>query len=206
MPLHRGRIARDREVKAIMDLVREDLEVLKPPRPAPVVQRFRDSHHRVARLLAFGMTVTQVAEATGYSINRICQLKQVPAFQDLTASYRKGVVDDEYRKVVKEYYDLVAENKLKAERMVGDRLDIAEEEGELPPMRDLISISRREDRTTNIQMNFGDFGQQLERAMTQSNKVIDATPVRQQPTLPSQVDKSTPNVAGGQALLRRKYA
>src|SRR5262245_20868165 len=194
MPLHRGRIARDREVKAIMDLVREDLEVLKPPRPAPVVQRFRDSHHRVARLLAFGMTVTQVAEATGYSINRICQLKQVPAFQDLTASYRKGVVDDEYRKVVKEYYDLVAENKLKAERMVGDRLDIAEEEGELPPMRDLISISRRDDHSTNIQMNFGDFGQQLERAMSESTKIIDATPVRQQ-TSSNEVVKSTPSVA-----------
>jgi len=170
--LHRGKIARDREIKAVRVLGREDLEVLKVSRPPPTVARFRDSHHRVARLLAFGMTVTEVAQATGYSMNRVMQLKQVPAFQQLTADYREGVVDEEYRKMVKDYNELVAEDQLKAERQIADRLDAADEEEEPLPLRDLISISRRQDRNTNIQVNIGDFATQLDRAQRESNKVI----------------------------------
>ena len=172
--LHRGKIARDREVKAVRELVREDLEVLRPPRPAPTIERFRDSHHWVARLLAAGKTVTEVAADTGYSMNRVMQLKQVPAFQNLVAEYRK-VVDDEYKGVILDYFSLKLANRLKAERQISEKLDKSDEENELLPTRELIAISREQDRSTNIQVNVGDFAQQLDRAMLRSSKVIEST-------------------------------
>jgi hypothetical protein len=173
--LHRGRIARDREILEVRELGREDLEVLRPQRPPPTISRFRDSHHRVARLLAFGMSITQVAEATGYSMTRICVLKAVPAFQQLIADYRTTVVNDEFRKLCKDYNELVAEDQLKAERMIADRLDLADEEGEPLPLRDLLSISRRQDKGTNIQVNIGDFATQLDRAKRASAKIIEGS-------------------------------
>lgn len=177
--LHRGRIARNREVKGVRELERGDLEVLRPPRPAPVVMRFRDSHHRVARLLAFGLSVTEVAEATGYSMNRIMQLKQVPAFQQLMSDYKTNIVDEEYKQVVKDYNAVVLDNQLKAERQIADRLDDADEGGEPLPLPHLISISRRQDRAgVNVQVNVGDFATQLDRSIRESRKVIDATPVQ----------------------------
>lgn len=203
--LHRGRIARSREVKAVRELDRGDLEVLRPPRPAPVVMRFRDSHHRVARLLAFGMSVTEVAEATGYSMNRVMQLKQVPAFQQLMSDYRTNVVDDEFRKTVKDYNTLVLDDQFKAERMIADRLDEADEaidSDDRIPLRDLISISRRQDRTTNIQVNVGDFATQLDRSIRESRKVIEATPV--QPRANDTLAHTTPDRNEvGQAPRRR---
>lgn len=191
--LHRGRFARDRAVREVRELGREDLEVLRQVRPPPTVQRFRDSHHRVARLLAFGMTVTEVAEATGYSMNRVMQLKQVPAFQQLTSDYRTGVVDEEYRKTVKDYNTLVMDDQLKAERMIADRLDKADEEEDEPlPLRDLISISRRQDRNTNIQVNIGDFGQQLDRAAKISNKVLESVAQSEREPLPEPLPLPSP--------------
>jgi hypothetical protein len=175
--LHRGRIARNREIVAVRELVREDLEVLRPPRPAPAVERFRDSHHWVARLLAAGLSVTEVAAQTGYSMNRIMQLKQVPAFQNLLADYRK-LADDGYKGVIVDYVTLKMSNRLKAERQLSEKLDQSDEEGELLPTRELISISREQDRNTNIQVNIGDFAEQLDRAKRESTRVIEATPVQ----------------------------
>ena len=172
--LHRGKIARDREVVAVRELEREDLEVLRPNRPPPVVERFRDSHHMVARFYAFGKKATEIAELTGYSLSRVIQLYQVPAFQNLISEYKKNVVDEEYRKLLQDYNALVTTNQFKAERQIGDKLDKSDEEGELLPTRDLISISRKQDRSTNIQVNVGDFATQLDRANKESTKVIQA--------------------------------
>jgi hypothetical protein len=172
--LHRGRIARERGVVSVRELNREDLEVLRPARPAPVVAKFRDTHHWVARHLAAGLTVTEVANATGYSMNRVMQLKQVPAFQELVASYR-SLVDDGYKGVVIDYATLKLANRMKAERQLSEKLDESDENGELLSTRELISISRETDRNTNIQVNIGDFATQLDRASTRSNKVLEAT-------------------------------
>lgn len=200
--LHRGRMARDREIKAVRELGREDLEVLRPPRPAPVVERFRDSHHWVARLLVAGHTVTEVAAMTGYSMNRIMQLKQVPAFQNLMGDYRK-LTDDGYKGVIIDYFTLKMSNRMKAERQLSEKLDKADEEEELLSVRELVSISREQDRNTNIQVNIGDFATQLDRSIRESRKVIEATSV--QPSAHPQVRTSPQRNQVGQTP-RRKFA
>lgn len=55
----------------------------------PVVKRLRDSHHAVAKLLARGMTPTQVSLQTGYAPSRISTLQNDPAFQEMLAFYRQ---------------------------------------------------------------------------------------------------------------------
>ncbi len=201
--LHRGRIARDRAISAVRELERDDLEVLRPARPPPVVERFRDSHHWVARYLAAGMTVTEVAEATGYSMNRVMQLKQVPAFQNLVAHYR-NLADDGYKGVIIDYTTLKMSNRLKAERQLSEKLDKSDEEGELLPTRELISISREQDRSTNIQVNVGDFAQQLDQAITRSSKVIEGTPVLPRPQSSGPIPAQQRNEVG--QAPRRKFA
>src|SRR5215472_1686654 len=175
--LTRGRMARDRAVLEVRELDRQDLEVLRPKRPPPIVMRFRDAHHWVAKFLVAGLSVTEVAAATGYSMNRIMQLKQVPAFQNLMEDYRK-LGDEGYKEFMLDYTTLKMSNRLKAERQLSERLDAADEEGELLTTRELISISREQDRSTNIQVNVGDFAQQLDGAIARSSKVIEATSVR----------------------------
>jgi hypothetical protein len=170
--LHRGKIARDREVKGVRELVREDLEVLRPTRPAQAVANMRDAHHWVAKYIAAGMTMAEVAEASGYSLNRIWQLKQVPAFQNLVLDYRK-LNDEGYKDVIVDYLSLKTKNKLKAERQLSEHLDKSDEEGELLPVRSLISISREQDRNTNIQVNVGDFATQLDGAIKRSSKFLE---------------------------------
>lgn len=59
----------------------------------PALKTLRDSHHRLARLLASGHKDVDAALVTGYSPSRISILKQDPAFKDLMEHYRQTVTD-----------------------------------------------------------------------------------------------------------------
>lgn len=161
------------------ELTPEDLGTLVGKRPpqGPVVQRLRDSHHRVARLFASGMKATQVAHESGYSINRVVSLSNDPAFQELIAQYRDDVTQA-FRQGIDEYARVATENMLKAERQIADKLDEADAEGELLPVRDLIAISRDAadrfgygKRATQVNLNV-DFAAQLDRAIKRSREPI----------------------------------
>ena len=207
--LRPGKIAKRREIRAVRELTREDLEVLKPPRPkVPAAQRFRDSHHRVARLFSSGMRATEVAMASGYSLNRVIQLEHDPAFQELIASYRV-IEDDAHRAKRDEYYDLIYSNGLKAERVVADYLD----DDEPIPLRNAITIARDSaDRvgyskhTLATNMNV-DFGHLLERSIERSTKVIEAKPVQGAVTSHAH-PKPKPSIASRpeQVSFKRKFA
>lgn len=61
---------------------------------APVIQRIKAAHHRIAQLLVTGLADNEVAFATGYSPQRVTDLKnQDPAFQELLAYYQNQVND-----------------------------------------------------------------------------------------------------------------
>src|SRR3954463_12282839 len=146
MVLHRGKIATNPEILEVRPHVREDLALLLQKRVGadgrPLtgsVSRFRDTHHRIARLFASGLAVGQVVELCGYSMSRVSVLHNDPAFQDLIAEYRSSPeIIDEARDHLAE---IATRNMLKAETMLSDRLDQADEEGVLLPVRDLVSIA-----------------------------------------------------------------
>lgn len=172
------------DISAVRDLTHDDLAVLSQPRAKlRAAERFKDSHHRIARLFAAGLRHADVCAKTGYSEGRVSTLHADPSFQELIAGYRKQV-DAAFVASVDDYFEVATSNMLKAERMLGDKLDEADEAGETLPTRDLIAISRdAADRfgygkkQTNVNVNI-DFAARLERARARaSTKTIESSVV-----------------------------
>jgi hypothetical protein len=181
--LHRGRPTKSVEILGIRELTRDDLACLKTPRTASAVAKLRDPHHALARFIAAGLKINEAAGRAGFSAARAYVLHADPTFQDLVAKYRKEV-DAAYVVSQDDFYSTATANMLKAERQLAERLDKADEEGELLPVRDLIAISRdAADRfgygkkSMNVNVNV-DFAAKLEAARKRSGrqdgpKVID---------------------------------
>lgn len=170
--LGRGRKPARPAIGAVRELTADEVRSMPRARAEPI-QRFRDSHHRMARLFASGLRVSEVAELTGYSVSRVSLFHSSPAFQDLIAEKRK-VEDEIARDRITQYNDLILSNGLKAERKLADKLDDDDESEELS-VRELVSIARdAADRVglskrsiqTNVNM---DFAAMLDRAIERSN-------------------------------------
>lgn len=171
--LHRGKMASDLQILGIRTLTREDLDCIKEKRNVPVVQRFRDPHHRLARLLASGLRPGEAASQAGYSLARIYILQADPSFQDLVEAYRKDV-RDAYVSAEEERHKAATEVNLKALRHLNEHFDKADEEGELIPIgRALAVFADTSDRvglskkSLNVNVNI-DFAAKLEAARTRS--------------------------------------
>lgn len=184
--LHRGRLAKHPRVLSVRPLTRDDLLVLKEQRVGPPkVKQYRETHHRVARLVASGLRNQDISRMTGYSPNRIHQYRADPAFQQLVAEY-KGKVDEAFVESLDEFYETSTSNMLRAERMIEEHLDRAEDEGDLLPVKTLLQVTAdRADRfgygkhatqTTEVR----DFAKMMEQLAAKSGRsnVIDANSSR----------------------------
>ena len=182
MSLQRGKLTvATPEVSGIRVLVRADLSVLLEKRPQTQLKSLTDGHHRVARAVAAGLSNVDAAAITGRTANRIAVLKQDPAFAELVAHYR-GIVTADYVQSADSYLEVLLANKLKAEVMLGDKLDAAIDGDEVLPTRDLMAISRdAADRTghgkvqTNMNVNV-DFASKLEAARKRSSQARVSSP------------------------------
>src|SRR6266446_6393845 len=190
MTLHRGKISTKPEILSVRPLTREDLSLILEKRAdgegRPIqgaVRRFRDPHHRVARLFAAGLRVQEVADRSGYSYQRVHTLSTDPAFQELIAKYREKV-DASFVANVDEFYEQATSNMRMAERQIAERLEAAEDEDGSPiPLKTLVDISGdRMDRfgygkrQTNLNVN-ADFASLLEKAIARSGKTIEANAI-----------------------------
>ncbi len=175
------------EITDIREVTRADLSHLQAPRPQGLVKSLRDSHHRVARAVAAGMSNGQVAETCGLSINRVSQLRSDPSFIELVAHYR-SMLTEEWRETADPVSEYMRSNALKAEQLISDRLDKAMEEDETIPLSQLVQVtSDRYDRlgyskvTKSVNLNV-DFAANLEAARRRSApvrevKTIEAPPL-----------------------------
>jgi hypothetical protein len=158
----------------LRELSRAELDA--PRGKVPMINRFRDSHHQMARLFASGMRVSEVAEHTGYSVSRVSLFHTSPAFQQLIAEKRK-IVEEVFADRLTAYNDLILSNGMKAERKIADKLD-DDDEGEELSVRELISIARdAADRVglakKSVQVNANmDFAAMLDRAIQRSGEVL----------------------------------
>lgn len=181
MHLGRGRQPKDRTILEVGPLTREDLARLEAPRKLPSIQRFRDSHHHLARLVAAGFRVQECADRSGYAVNTIHTFIRDPAFKEIVAQYR-GQVNASFMQELDDYHDLLLRNRMKAERQLADKLEEAEALGETLPTRELIAIGRdaadrtgKGKHTTNVNVNI-DFAAQLEARLKRRGQVLDLTP------------------------------
>lgn len=179
--MQKGAIAQPIPIGQPTALVASDLERLRDTRyVASSPQKLRDSHHMIARLAATGLRPNKIAEQTGYSYQRVRDLLDSPAMQELVAKYRLRV-DESFIENTDEFFSAATSNMLIAERMIADTLAEADASGELPSLRTLDAISQgRADRfgypkkthQTNVNI---DFAAQLEKAIARSGKTIEGT-------------------------------
>lgn len=91
-----GRPSRPLDCEIVRELNSADMALLaSSPRgvTTPSIKRIRDSHHAIARLIAEGMSNTDIGACTGYSQSRISILKGDPAFEELVSFYREAKVE-----------------------------------------------------------------------------------------------------------------
>jgi hypothetical protein len=202
----RGKVPSKKEILEVRVLSRDDLAVLREPRPMPVVQAIKDPHHRLARLLASGLKLIDAAPRAGYSYTRAQLLTKDPSFIELIEQYR-GMVTKAWLDQVDDYYDMATSNMLKAETQIAERLEDAESGDAKLSIRDLTLISRdAADRfgygkkQTNLNVNV-DFAAKLESARKRSKlvevKVVGPGPSSSQTPQPRDAPSAPPR------LLRR---
>src|SRR6266436_6507455 len=191
--LHRGKLARTPKVLSVRPLTREDMLALQGPRPPQNRPRvMRETHHRLARMVAAGFRTEEILRLTGYSYTRLHTLKHDPAFMELVTQYQ-GKVDEAYVRGVDEFWETSTSNMLRAERKIEDRLDEDDVGLEKISLKDLMALtSDRADRfgyskkivNRNENLDFAKMMEQVARASGRSN-VIDAKQqfVRQGETL-----------------------
>jgi len=216
----KGAIAAPVEITDIHILTRDDLHVLAQPRPQNVVQTLRDSHHRLARAVAMGLSNAEAAAVTGYSVNRVSMFRQDPAFKELVA-HKRAMIDTEWAVDADPVITIMRDNALKAQAMLSDKLDVAMEKDEFLPTRDLLGIAELGlDRTgygkvnKNVNVNL-DFAKTLEDAVKRSASVrsvrtIETSAPLKPQSAPSVVPNSTlrtepspMRIAASSPILRR---
>lgn len=164
-------------IKSVRSMVKADIEYLRQPSARVRIAKLSDTHHIIARLIVSGLTLTEIAAETGYSITRISILKQAPAMQELIARYRADD-HDQWKEKRDNYYAYVESAGKKSWRKIIEKLD-ADDENEVSeiPFRDLLKIAdssadrvgyHRKSTKENINI---DFAARLEAAITKSNSV-----------------------------------
>lgn len=167
-------------ITEVRSLTEADLQSLREKSVGSArIANLKDSHHMVARYMALGLSLGEVAESTGYSYARIAVLSTDPAVQQLVSKYRE-IVTDRVFDAAAELTKLSVANMAKIERMKSDRLDSADEEGGSPiPFKELITAGAdymdrfgpiKKSATHNTNVNI-DFAANLEAAIARSRKV-----------------------------------
>lgn len=177
--MQRQRDPQSFRLKSIRPLERADLAFLQEKSARPTIQHLRDSHHIVARLLASGLSHTEIARQCGRSINNVSILSTSPAMQELVAQYR-AKEDESWKATRDEYYDLIFSNGIKAARQIGDQLDSADDPSTPPiPINRLLAITADSSdrvgyskKSTTLNVNV-DFAAKLEAARRRSIAVLD---------------------------------
>lgn len=187
-----GRPAIHPAINGVRELSQQDVAELTRGQ-GPAVKALRDSHHRLARMIALGLRNDELLEAGGYSAGRISVLKADPAFQELIAHYRR-MVDQGFVEGTDEYYRTVSANRALSARRINDKL--ADDEEEIP-LRTLLAIhSDAADRTgypkRSVAVNIAvDFAAKLEKAVQRSKTVrqIEAKSNESDEGIPTKIER-----------------
>lgn len=168
-------------ISEVRPITRDDLARLRAPNAKVRLQRLKDSHHVLARLLASGMSNIEAAKAGGYTPQRVSDIKSAPAMVELIAKYR-GMEDAAWKEQRDAFHEYIHAAGIKSWRKINDVLD--DDEAEIP-LRDLRAIADSSAnrmgygiKTTNLNVNV-DFATRLEAAIARSNrgpKIIDVEP------------------------------
>lgn len=90
-----GCLPRGPQAEVIRPLTAVDLALINADgsTKTPILKKIRDAHHKLAMLIAAGLSGREISEQTGYSISRISILKGDPTFSQLIEFYREKKVE-----------------------------------------------------------------------------------------------------------------
>ncbi len=160
-------------ILSVRPLTEADLSHLRERSVQQPIQKMRDSHHRVARLLASGIYKDyEVAAICGYSLAMIGILKRDPAVAELIAHYRALSYNEDA--------DVISEAKARSLRIMAKydrKLEDMIDEDEPMSVQQVLAVSAdRHNRVgitakqTNFNVNVG-MAEKLEAALARSKKV-----------------------------------
>lgn len=186
-----GRPKATPNILAVRPLTKAEVDSYKPDPSTNRVKNIRESHHRVAKLMALGLRNFEITERTGYSEVRISHFRQDPAFMNLVAKY-KGIEDKAFEASRDVYFETVISSRQLSAAELNNRLHETPEDFTIAQLVAVHADSA--DRTgypkrtiaTNINV---DFAARLDRAVERAMKVVNSVP-----TLSAQ---STPPVISG---------
>ena len=141
------------------------------------LRRLRESHHKVARLLADGLEPAEVAMTSGYSLSRVYVLSNDPSFRELVSFYR-----DNKNKEYSDFHSRLAMLATDATQELHARLDEEPEKMSNEFLADLVKTLA--DRTghapisktvsTNVNINLADrLARGRQRAAEFTGQVVD---------------------------------
>jgi hypothetical protein len=160
-------------ILSVRPLTEADLSHLRERAVQQPIQKLKDSHHRVAQLLASSLYKDyEIASICGYSLAMIGLLKRDPANLELQAHYR-ALAFNENADAISEAKSRAIRIMTKADRKLEDLLD----DDEPMTAQQLLAISAdRHNRVgivakqTNLNINV-DFAAKLEAAIARTKKV-----------------------------------
>lgn len=144
-----------------------------------------------------GFNNIEVAGRSGYTKERVSQLRNDQAMEELIAQYRP-MIDAQMVEAVDEYYELANLARNKSMRMINDKLDSVEDLDDIS-FRELTAIhADTADRTgypkRSVAVNVNvDFAARLDRAIAASAKVKTINHIPSQPVAGHPAD----GVSGG---------
>lgn len=173
-----GRPLKPVSAVVIRPLEPADLALLEAPRggETPPLQRLRNRHHQLARLIAAGIPHNDAAFMSGYTASRVSILLADPTFKDLVTFYRESV-DAEVEALQEKLLGLAKD----AADELQERLESEPEKLSTGQLLEVVKVGA--DRTghgpssstTNVNVNV-DLAGRLERARKRL-AAIDVTPV-----------------------------
>lgn len=172
----RGRPRKRFEVRGARALTRHDLEGYVSEGP-PQIKKLRESHHRLARLFAQGVRNHEIAEATGYSRQRVNDLQRDPMFQELIARYREEL-NETWKEDQRDYYGTLNKGRDIAAQLATDWMqELRDGDVEDIPIRTVIALHDTfADRTgfgrkqTNYNINV-DVKARLDQALRRTREI-----------------------------------
>lgn len=122
------------------------------------VQRFRFTHHRVARLVAEGLDTNTVSQLSGKAVQTVAALRADPAFQELVAHY-KSDIDAAWKEKQLEFVEMASGLSNDALVEIQHRLDETPSAFSLTHLYELMKITADrsgngpQSKTTNVNVN-----------------------------------------------------
>lgn len=155
---------------------------MSPAQEQSIIDRFRDGHHTVAKMMAIGALPAHIMRMTGYTPRRQGILAADPTFQELIAVY-KSRADRAFDEAQDVYLTLGMANMVRSEALISDRLDAVEDDpiANAVPIATLDRISQgRADRFgygkhATLDVNH-DFAARMDKAIARSGAVAIAPP------------------------------